>query len=128
MTCKQFTSMTQGKLSEAAWQQHAKSCPACQETMHLQEALSAALAAPAAPAELVEQVFAKTTRRKSFFVRWRMALASGLAAVLVVAGAVYYTLQPQPFDNAELVAYMYQNETNDYGTFLSDLETLEQEF
>ncbi len=128
MKCKQQVLMEQGKLTEQAWQQHAKECPSCRETHRLHEALGEALQAPAAPADLVDKVFARTTRRPSWLVRWRTVLAGSMVAVLVAAGAVYHTLQPRPFSNAELVAYMYQTETDEYGTFLSDLTIFEQEF
>lgn len=94
----------------------------------LHEAISAALVPPAAPAELVEKVFAKTTRRKNWLVRWRAALAGGVVAILVAVGLVYNLSRPRAFDAPALVAYMQQNEQGEYQTFLSDLNAFEQEF
>lgn len=94
-----------------------------------EDAIEQALAAPAAPAELVEKVFAQTTRRPSWWVRWRAVLAGSMAAVLVGIGLyAMHEEKATPFNSAELVAYMNQTGSDEYNTFLSDLEILEQEF
>ncbi len=128
MKCDKLTLLEQGKLEYTAWTQHANTCPVCREMLRTQEAISAALTAPAAPAELVEKVFAKTTRKRSWLVRWRAVLASGAAILLVAVGAVYHLREPQPFNATDLVAYMHQNTQDEYDTFLSDLDIFEQEF
>ncbi len=94
----------------------------------LDQAISRALAAPAAPARLVEQVFAKTTRRKSWFTRYKMAMAGGVAAVLVAVCVGVGYFHTTPFDNADLVAYMSHTQGDEYATFLSDLNLLEETF
>ena len=128
MKCTQLILWEQGKLSETVWKAHTTACAQCRQTLQLQDAISAALVPAAAPAELVEQVFAKTTRRKNWFVRWRAALVGGVAAVLVAVGLVYNLTQPSAFNAAELVSYMQQTGQDEYRTFLSDLDILEQEF
>ena len=130
MKCNQLILWEQGNIDETAWKAHAASCAQCRQVLQVQEGLAAALVPSAAPAELVEKVFAKTTRRKSWLVRWRAALAGGVVAVLVAVGVVYNFTQPTAFNATELVSYMQQNGNmqDEYSTFLSDLEILEKEF
>ena len=90
--------------------------------------ISQALAAPAAPADLVEKVFAKTTRRPAWWVRYKMALAGGVAAVVIAVCAAVGTWQTPPADKAMLVAYMSQSQPDEYATFGSDLDLFEQEW
>ncbi len=92
------------------------------------EAIEHALTAPAAPAHLVEKVFAKTTRRPSWFMRWRRVLAGSMAVLLVGIGMYAWHRDAAPFNNAELVAYMSQTNSDEYAAFLSDLDVFEQEF
>ena len=92
------------------------------------EAIEQALTAPAAPAHLVEKVFAKTTRRPSWVVRWRKVWAGSMAVLLVGIGMYVWHQEADPFNHAELVAYMSQTNVDEYATFLSDLELFEQEF
>ncbi len=128
MKCNKLTLLEQGKLEYTSWVSHAKTCPTCREMLRTQEAVCTALTAPAAPAELVDKVFAKTTRKRSWLTRWRAALASGVAVLLVAVGAVYHVYKPQPFNATDLVAYMHQDTQDEYDTFLSDLDIFEQEF
>ena len=95
-----------------------------------EQAISQALAAPAAPAELVEKVFAKTTRRPSWFARYKMALVGGVAALVVgvCVGVGHFVHTTPSYDKAQLVVYMSQMQNDEYATFLSDLELFEQEF
>lgn len=94
-----------------------------------EEAINQALAAPAAPAELVEKVFAKTTRRPPWWVRYKMALAGGVTAVIVaVCVGVGHFVHTPSYDRAQVVMYMSQTEQDEYATFLSDLDLFEQEF
>lgn len=94
----------------------------------LENAIAQALIAPAAPADLVEKVFAKTTRKKSWWARYKMAFAGGVAAVLIAVGVGVSYFHTTPFDNAELVAYMSQTQSDEYTVFLNDLNVFEQEF
>ena len=128
MKCKQAILFKQGRLDERAWKSHAATCVECGKLQAMHEAIAAALVPPAAPAELVDKIFAKTTRRKSWLVRWRAALAGGVAVIAVAVGFVYNLSQPKAFEAPELVAYMQQIGQGEYQTFLSDLTTFEQEF
>ncbi len=95
----------------------------------LESAIAQALAAPAAPAALVEKVFAQTTRRKSWWVRYKMALAGGVAAVVVaVCVGVGSYVHNASVSQADFVAYMSQTQNDEYTLFLSDLDLFEQEF
>lgn len=95
----------------------------------LERAIGQALAAPAAPAELVEKVFAKTTRRKSWWVRYKMALVGGVAAVIVgVCVGVGSYVHNASLSQAEFAAYISQTQNDEYTLFLSDLDLFEQEF
>ena len=94
-----------------------------------EDAIRQALAAPAAPAELVEKVFAKTTRRPSWWVRYKMALVGGAAALVVgVCVGVGHFVHTPSYDKAQLAVYMSQTEQDEYAAFLSDLDLFEQEF
>ena len=91
--------------------------------------ISQALEAPAAPAQLVEKVFAKTTRRPSWWVRYKMALVGGVTAVVVaVCVGVGMGSRSVPLDNGKLVVYMSQTQQDEYATFSSDLDLFEQEW
>lgn len=125
MTCKQWNLFQQGAVSAADFKAHAAQCPACQAQARWDDALSQALIAPAAPADLVERVLAKTTRRKSVWARWRAVLVGGVAALVIAVGVGVRMMQPDPFTNTELVAYMSQSTQDDYATFLNDLDLLE---
>ena len=94
-----------------------------------EDAIGQALVAPAAPAQLVDKVFAKTTRRPSWWVRYTMALVGGVTAVVVaVCVGVGHFVHTPSYDNAKLVVYMSQMQGDEYATFLSDLDLFEQEF
>ena len=86
-----------------------------------------ALAAPAAPARCVEQVLAKTTRRPRWWVRYKMALAGGVAAVVIAVCVGVGHYHQAPLDHERLAAYMSQTQNDEYAVFLSDLNTFEQE-
>ena len=128
MKCNQWMLYEQGQLSAADFQKHAASCPICRQEAHWAQALQAALIPPAAPAALVEAVFAKTTRKPGWFTRWRTVLAGSMAAVLLAAGVYVTAFHTGPFNNAELVAYMSETGQDGYSSFLQDLNLFEQEF
>ncbi len=114
---------------KAAFEKHLQACAACRAELALLRRTEEALAAPAAPASVVDELFAKTTRRKSFFAGWKPALAGtallGLGLVMVLAG-----LQPDKtaFDASEVIAYMSENLDEEYLNFSNDLALFEQEF
>ncbi len=114
---------------KAAFEKHLYNCPSCRMELDLLRRLDGALAAPAAPASVVEKVFAKTSRRKSFFAGWKPALAGtallGVGMFMVLAG-----LHPDKaaFDATEVIAYMSENLDEEYLNFSNDLSLFEQEF
>ena len=125
MTCKQWLLFQEGSLSTADFKAHTAKCPACQAQAQWDEAICQALTAPAVPANLVERVLAKTTRRKSMWARWRAVLVGGVAVLAIAVGVGVSVMQPATFTNTELVAYMSQSTQDDYATFSSDLDLLE---
>ena len=116
--------------AKAAFEQHLQTCSSCRAELALLRLTDEALAAPAAPASVVENLFAKTTRRrKSFFAGWKPAFAGtallGLGLLTFLAG-----LQPDKtaFDASEVIAYMSENLDEEYLNFSNDLALFEQEF
>lgn len=131
MTCKQVLLYQSGELSSQeaeAFKKHLATCKDCQAHLALANATEQSLTAPAAPAELVEKVLLKTTRRASAWKRFRAVLVGGVAAVAIAVGVGVHMWQKPSFDNAELVAYMSQSNQDEYATFLSDLDLFEQTF
>lgn len=132
MTCKQVLLYQSGELSSQeaeAFKKHLATCKDCQARLALASATEQSLMAPAAPAELVEKVLLKTTRRVSVWKRFRAVLVGGVAAVAIAVGVgVHMWQQPSSFNNTELVAYMSQSNQDEYATFLSDLDLFEQTF
>ncbi len=114
---------------KAAFEKHLAQCPACQAELALLRRTEEALQAPAAPAQVVEELFSKTTRKKSFFAGWKPALAGtallGVGLLMVLAG-----LHPDKaaFDATEVMAYMSENLDEEYLSFSNDLDLFEQEF
>ena len=114
---------------KAEFEKHLQTCAACRAELRLMQRTEEALAAAAAPASVVEDLFAKTTRRKSFFAGWKPALAGtallGLAMVMALG-----VLQPDKtaFDASEVIAYMSENLDEEYLNFANDLALFEQEF
>ena len=114
---------------KAGFEKHLESCPSCRAELALMRRMDGARTAPAAPAAVVDQLFAKTTRRKSFFAGWKPVLAGtallGLGLFMVLAG-----LHPDKtaFDANEVIAYMSENLDEEYLNFSNDLALFEQEF
>ena len=132
MNCEKWMLYAAGELNaqeKTAFEEHLSQCAACQANLKTDRAIQSALVPPAAPAQLVEAVFAKTTRRPGWWVHYRVALAAGVAGVLIaVAVGVGHFHTQQPFSHTQLVAYMSQTQQDDYATFLSDLDLFEKEF
>lgn len=130
MNCEKWMQYQAGPLTpqqQQAFKQHLAACPACRANAAIMHALPQALAAPAAPAALVEKVFARTTRRVSWWVRYRLALAGGVAALLLALGAVHYLSAPR-VPSLELIAYASEINQSEYTVFSGDLDLFEQEF
>nr|QGT50707.1 hypothetical protein Elusimicrob1349_1770 [uncultured Elusimicrobia bacterium] len=132
--CEQILLYAQGELAgaeKAAFETHLASCPSCQKELLFLRRMDEALVPPAAPQSVVEGIFAKTTRKKSFFagVSWKPALAGaamlGLGIFVFLAG-----LQPDKtaFDAREVIAYMSENLDAEYLSFAEDLSAWEEDF
>lgn len=132
--CEQILLYVQDELSspeKVRFEAHLASCPACQKELAFLRKLDGALIPPAAPQSAVDKLFAKTTRKKTFFagLSWKPALAGaamlGLGIFIFLAG-----LQPDKaaFDAREVIAYMSENLDDEYLAFADDLSALEAEF
>lgn len=116
---------------KAEFEKHLAQCAACRAELALIRRADESLAPAAAPAHVVDALFAKTTRRKSFFAgwNWKPALAGtallGVGLFVVLAG-----LHPDKaaFDATEVIAYMSENLDEEYLNFANDLALFEQEF
>lgn len=107
---------------------HLSACAACSAELVFLRRAQEALTAPAAPAAVVEKLFAKTTRRPSFWAGWKPVLAC--AAAVCVAVIVFVAgQQPQPFEqNQSVLAYVSNAFDEDYENFAVDLEVFEEDF
>lgn len=129
--CKNIMLYLAGELNpqeESAFKRHLAACRACRAELTLWQAAQEQVQAPAAPAPVVEALFAKTTRKPKFWQAFfRPAwVACALVAVLVVGGLMW---QERPgYDSREVMAYMNTHLEEDYQTFALDLAQLEAEF
>lgn len=131
MTCKDILLYESGELNAAqrqAFEQHLKTCASCQAQLKLMHSIESSLIAPAAPAALVERVLTRTTRKPTWWARWRTTLAGAMAVVLIAAVVGIRMLQPSSFSHSELVAYMSENVADEYATFMQDLDLFERTF
>jgi len=130
MKCENIFLYVNGELDaseSAAFKEHLQKCPACRRQLQFLEQADAALAAKAAPEEVVNRLFAKTTRRKHFLTGWKPVLAGVLAA-----SVLGFLFLPSSDNDAairsEVLAYMQYNLDEDYQNFASDLALFESEF
>lgn len=132
--CEEVFLYAQGELDGAdktRFEQHLSACPSCQKELSFLRRMDEALVPPAAPQSVVDGIFAKTTRKKSFFAAlyWKPALAAtamlGLGIFMFLAG-----LQPDKtaFDAREVIAYMSENLDAEYLSFAEDLSAWEADF
>ncbi|WP_177748787.1 zf-HC2 domain-containing protein [Candidatus Avelusimicrobium fimicolum] len=132
-TCEKAVLYAAGELTadeKAAFETHLKTCASCRAEVALLNKTQEALIPPAAPGVVVEELFAKTTRKKiSFLAVWKTALA-GTAVLGVGIFFLLATLHPDraAFDTTEIVAYMSEHLDEDYQNFSSDLELFEEDF
>lgn len=129
--CKNIMLYLAGELNpqeESAFKRHLAECRVCRAELTLWQTAQEQVQAPAAPAPVVEALFAKTTRKPKFWQAFfRPAwVACALAAVLVAGGLMW---QERPgYDSREVMAYMNTHLEEDYQTFALDLAQLEAEF
>ncbi len=132
--CEEVLLYAQGELNgeeKTRFEEHLSSCPGCQKELAFLKRMDEALVPPSAPQSVVDGVFAKTTRKKTFFagLHWKPALAAtamlGLGLCMFLAG-----LQPDKaaFDAREVIAYMSENLDAEYLSFAEDLSAWEEEF
>ena len=130
--CEDLMLYASGELDgprKEAFRQHLQVCASCRAELKLLQRTDEALAAAAAPGSVVEELFAKTTRRKSFFAGWKPAFAG---TALLGLGLLTFLARLQPdktaFDASEVIAYMSENLDEEYLNFSNDLALFEQEF
>ena len=97
---------------EQAMTTHIQTCDTCKKQLAFLNRLDQALVAPAVPADLVDRVLAKTSRKKTVFFSWKKIIA--VAATVLIAAVVWVDVVHQtisdPFTAGEdLVAYMQDN-------------------
>ncbi|MBR4682379.1 MAG: zf-HC2 domain-containing protein [Elusimicrobiaceae bacterium] len=126
--CKDVLLYAQGDLSavqKMAFEAHLKTCPSCQAELKFLAKLDESLTPPAAPQRVVDQLFARTTRKKSVWAQFKWAWTAGVLAVC--AGVFLMTFSPvrQAFDAQELVAYMSESVEDEYSIFADELTDME---
>lgn len=130
--CEKVMSYAFGEMDaaeEKVFKEHLVGCDACQKEVRFLQLQKEALLPSAAPAEIVENLFAKTTRKKSFFAGLKPALLS--TACLCMGVFVFWVgLSPDraAFDAGEVVAYMSENLDEEYLSFAEELSAFEEEF
>ncbi len=116
--CEQVLLYEKGELSGAekqAFEAHLKTCTDCRAELKFLEQLDAALAVPAAPQRAVDKLLARTTRKKSAWMRFKWAWTSAAAAVVcAVVGVGFFHSSAPSFSAQELVAYMNANGSDYY--------------
>ena len=135
MNCnEQVLLFTAGELNEdekKSFQAHLKTCPKCQAALRFVTQVEENLSAPAAPAALVDKVFAKTTRKRksSWLWGWKPALTATamLGMGLLCVSTFRHTDKTTPYSE-DFSSYMSENLDEDYQTFSSDLDLFEQYF
>ena len=134
--CDKVMLYAYGELPEeerVSFRRHLAQCAQCRAELKFVQAQQAALLAPAAPAELVDAVFAKTTRRspaKSWLAGlkplWSGVFVAVLAVGLFTGG---WIMEHRPgYDSQEVIAYMANNLDEEYQIFASDLAQQEADF
>jgi anti-sigma factor RsiW len=130
MKCENIFLYVNGELDasqRAAFKQHLQTCAACRRQLQFLEQADIALAAKAAPEEVVNRLFAKTTRKRRFLTGWKPVLAG-----IVAASVLGFLFLPSSENNTairtEVLAYMQYDLDEDYQNFANDLALFESEF
>ena len=130
--CENILLYAQNELAagdKAAFEAHLQDCPACQAELAFLQKLDEGLTAPAAPQRVIDKLFARTTRKKALWARFKLAWTAA-AVVAVLAGVVAVKIHPavQPFEAAELVAYVNDDAGDEYTVFAQELADMEAYF
>lgn len=132
--CEQVLLYQKGELElpeKQAFEQHLLTCAACRKELKFLEKLDEALLPPAAPADLVDRVFAKTSRRPKICFPYKRVLA--IAATAIIGVVVWLDRSAQhtealSFDRQELVAYVQYQLDETYQGMEADLGVLEEDY
>lgn len=129
MKCEQVILYANGELEgteKTAFEAHLKTCEACQQELKFLEATQSALTAKTAPEKVINDLFAKTSRKKKWFAGWKPVVA-GICAVGLIGIMVFPRPDKETLDR-EVIVYMSENLDADYQTFKSDLDLFEMYF
>lgn len=130
--CNNLLLYVSGELPQekkTAFAAHLATCEMCRKQLAFLEKTQSALEAPAAPAQVVEDLFAKTSRKRSVWSHWKEIVATGVLAGACMWGFIVgFPFEKTAFDKAEVIAYMTENMDEDYFSFASDLDLMEEEF
>ena len=125
--CEEVLLYAQGELfasKRVAFEAHLKTCPACQKELKFLAKLDESLTPPAAPQRVVDELFARTTRKKSVWALFKWGWVGVAAAA---CAAFVWTVIPthRTFNASELVAYMNDEVENEYSVFAAELTDME---
>ena len=131
--CEQVLLYAQGELTseeKQAFEKHLAACPACQEEVAFLKKIDEGLVIPAVPAQVVDKLFARTTRKKSVWARFNKLAWTACGALAVATGVFLVSVSsPRPFDAHDLVAYMSSTSADDeYTSFAQELTDMENYF
>ena len=130
--CQNILLYVSGELptqQQTAFAAHLAACKTCQQQVAFLQKTQEALEAPSAPAQVVEHLFAKTSRRRSAWSHWKEIVATSvLAGVCMWGFIVGLPFEKTAFDRTEVIAYMTENMDEDYLSFASDLDLMEEDF
>jgi anti-sigma factor RsiW len=134
MNCNEILLYASGEMNatqKQAFEAHLKTCPKCQSALRFITQTEDALAAPAAPAHLVDKVFAKTTRRRKSHWLWVLKpvlTGTALLGIGLLTMATFHHSDKNTLNSDNFTAYMSEHLDDDYQTFSSDLDLFEQYF
>jgi len=130
--CEQILLYVSNELAPQQQEQmaeHVRTCLHCQQQMALLRAVETAAVPPAAPASVVEALLAKTTRKKSFFARWKTVLVTACTVLVVaVMGLAELHNKEAAQQDEAMYAYVSENLDEEYTSFAEDLEEFEAYF
>ena len=128
--CEQILKYAQNELSaqdKAAFEEHIKTCESCRAELAFLAKVEEGMQAPAAPARMVEKLFARTTRRRPLWARFRLGWTAAALAACVGVYVVFFPAH-RAFNAHELVAYMNSVVEDEYVSFAQELTDMEDYF